>query len=188
MMHSRILKHARNAFFFALSVILFGTLLCRTARVHAQARPSPHTNVLSVDVLPLAYDYPLTLQYEFKSDPVSSWVFRLHFWPSPDPSGDWSGYGIGAAYRIYIADSRALTGLSVAPAADVFFFHETLFGTSQRTAIGADIGGDLAYKWIFDQFAVEPLLGLRIGLEPNVAPGRGSGLEGLIGLFAGYAW
>ncbi|HZK76404.1 MAG TPA: hypothetical protein VFD13_05790, partial [Candidatus Kapabacteria bacterium] len=62
------------------------------------------------------------------------------------------------------------------------------FNTSQRTAICFDIGGDIAYKWIFDQFAVEPILGLRIGFGPNVAPTRAIGTEPLIGLSGGYAW
>ena len=179
---------AKSVLSFAIAMTLAGGLLVSANRARAQARPSPATQVASVDFLPLAYDYPVTLQYEFKSDPVSSWMFRLHYWPSPDPSGDWSGYGLGAAYRFYIADSRALTGLSVAPAADVFFFRETLFNTSQRTAICFDIGGELAYKWIFDQFAVEPILGLRVGFGPNVAPNRATGTEPLIGLSVGYAW
>lgn len=174
--------------FLTISMALAGGLLCSANRASAQARPSPATQVVSVDFLPLAYSYPLTFQYEFKADPVTSWMFRLHYWPSPSSDGTWSGYGLGAAYRFFIADSRALTGLSVAPAADLFFFHQTLFGSSQRTAICFDIGGDIAYKWIFDQFAVEPLLGLRIGFGPNLAPSRAIGTEPLIGLSGGYAW
>ncbi|MFI5202777.1 MAG: hypothetical protein ACHQNE_10350 [Candidatus Kapaibacterium sp.] len=180
-------SYATGTLLFVLSFMLAGLLLSAN-RARAQARPSPATQVISVDPVPLAYDYPLTVQYEYKADPVSSWMFRLHYWPSPDPSGDWSGYGLGAAYRFYIADSRALTGLSVAPAADLFFFRETLFNTSQRTAICFDVGADLAYKWIFDQFAVEPILGLRVGFGPNVSPNRATGTEPLIGVSGGYAW
>src|SRR5579872_5036519 len=187
-MQFRTTTLATGALLFVLSLTIASGLLCSAQCARAQARPSPATQVISVDFLPLAYDYPLTVQYEFKADPVTSWMFRVHYWPSPDPSGDWSGFGIGAAYRFFIADSRALTGLSVAPAADLFFFRQTLFNTSQRTAICFDIGGDIAYKWIFDQFAVEPILGLRIGFGPNVSPTRAIGTEPLIGLSAGYAW
>jgi hypothetical protein len=177
-----------RALLLAMSITFAAGLLCSANRASAQARPSPATQVVSVDFLPLAYDGPLTFQYELKADPVSSWMFRLHYWPSPDPSGDWSGFGVGASYRFYIADSRALTGLSVEPAADLFFFNQTLFGSSQRTAICFDIGGDIEYKWIFDQFAVEPMLGLRIGFGPNIAPARAIGTEPVIGLSGGYAW
>lgn len=177
-----------RALFLAISITFAGGILCSANPGYSQARPSPATQVVSVDILPLAYSYPLTFQYEYKADPVTSWMFRLHYWPSPSPDGTWSGFGLGAAYRFFIADSRALTGLSVAPAADLFFFHQTLFGSSQRTAICFDIGGDLAYKWIFDQFAVEPLLGIRIGFGPNLAPSRAIGTEPLIGLSGGYAW
>ena len=175
---------------FALSVALVLFISISACRVYGQARPSPLENVISVDPLPLAYDGPLVLQYELKAGPVESWLFRVQYWPSPDPSGNWSGFGIGAAYRFFIADSRALTGLSVAPAADIFFFQQTITGESgsQRTAICFDIGGDVAYKWIFDDFAVEPILGLRIGITPNIAPTRASGLEPLIGVSGGYAF
>ena len=179
---------AKSVLSFAIAMTLAGGLLVSANRARAQARPSPATQVASVDILPLAYDYPLTLQYEFKSDPVSSWMFRLHYWPSPNPN--WSGYGLGAAYRFYIADSRALTGLSVAPAADIFFFHESLPGITgtQHTAICFDIGGDIAYKWIFDQFAIEPLLGIRIGFGPSLSPSNATTTEPVIGLSVGYAW
>ncbi len=51
------------------------------------------------------------------------------------------------------------------------------------------IGGDIGYKWIFDQFSVEPLVGLRIGFTPAAnAPGNGTGAIGTISVYVGYAW
>jgi hypothetical protein len=156
------------------------------SKTYAQARPSPATQAISVDFVPLIYTFPITLQYEFKSDPVSSWVLRLHYWPGL--AADYSAFGLGAAYRFYIADSRALTGLAVAPAADVFFFSQPqqLGGTGSRSAIGFDLGGDISYKWIFDQFAVEPIFGLRFGIGSNV--GAFTTISPLIGVNLGYAW
>ena len=171
-------------FFVLLSVVSFGI----STRASAQARPSPATQVASIDPIPLLYDGALMLQYEYKAGPVYSWMFRVDYWSNPDPTGQWSAFGFGAAYRVYIADSRALTGLSVAPVADIFFARQTIDGSSQRSAICFDIGGDLAYKWIFDDFSVEPIFGLRIGFGPNVAPTRATGFEPLIGVSGGYAW
>ncbi len=156
------------------------------SKTYAQARPSPATQVVSVDFVPLLYTFPITFQYEFKVDPVTSWAFRLHFWPGL--TADYSGFGFGAAYKIYIADSRALTGLAVAPAADLFFFHQPqqLGGNGTRSGIGFDIGGDLSYKWIFDQFAVEPIFGLRFGIGSDVA--AFTTIQPIIGCALGYAW
>ncbi|HEY3875085.1 MAG TPA: hypothetical protein VGM92_06385 [Candidatus Kapabacteria bacterium] len=161
-----------------------------TSSLHAQARPSPATQVLSVDVVPLLTGSTLSLQYEFKSDPTSSWLIRANFWPSPAP--EWNGFGIGAAYRFYIADSRALTGLSAAPAVDLLFFSQSSENETVQshfgTQIGVAIGGDLAYKWIFSQFAVEPVLGLRVGLGASQVPGGFQTIYALIGCSLGYAW
>jgi hypothetical protein len=172
---------------FALfaALVLFVTI--SASQVYGQARPSPMENVISIDPLPLAYDGSLVLQYEYKNGPVESWLFRLHYWPDPSTLSGWSGFGAGAAYRFYVADSRALTGLSVAPAADIFFFRQP---TLNYSSICADIGGDIAYKYIFDDFAIEPLLGLRIGfaLSGVTSPTRATGLEGLIGFAVGYAF
>jgi hypothetical protein len=154
----------------------------------AQARPSPATQVISVDFIPLVLTFPVTFQYEYKMDPVTSLALRLHFWPGI--TSDYTGFGFGGAYRFYIADSRALTGLAVAPAADLFFFRQSqqLGGTGNRSAIGVDLGGDISYKWIFDQFAVEPLFGLRFGFGGANAPPVFTTIEPLIGCNLGYAW
>jgi hypothetical protein len=171
---------------FVLLVLL--AVSFSASRSYAQARPSPATQVLSVDFVPLAIGYPLSFQYEYKADPVTSWLLRLHYWPGLAAS--WSGFGFGAAYRFYIADSRALTALSVAPAADLFLFHQSELenNSGTRSAIAVAIGGDLAYKWIFDQFAVEPIVGLRYGIGPSQTPAAVATIYPIIGCSLGSAW
>lgn len=172
-----------------LAWIALITVTFTAGKTYAQARPSPATSAISVDFVPLIYTFPLTFQYEMKSDPVSSWILRLHYWPGL--TGQYTGYGVGAAYRFYVADSRALTGLAVAPAADLFFFRQAQLtgGTgSSRSAIGFDIGGDLSYKWIFDQFLVEPIFGLRFGIGGSNTPTTFTTIQPLIGVNLGYAW
>ena len=170
---------------FTVLLVTIVMLSLPASRSYGQARPSPKENVISVDPLGLAYHDPLTFQYEYKSGPVNSWVFRLHYWPTYFEADDWSAFGLGAAYRFYIADSRALTGLSVEPAADLYFFKGA---NSGRSAIVFWIGGGIAYKWIFDDFALEPMLGFRIGFGSQVAPGFATGAQGILALNAGYAW
>ncbi len=170
--------------FFALTAMF--VLSFSASKSYAQARPSPATQVVSVDFVPLVYTFPVTFQYEFKTDPVTSWMLRLHYWPGL--TADYTGFGFGAAYRLYIADSRALTGLAIAPAADIFFFRQPqqLGGTGSRSGIGFDLGGDLSYKWIFDQFAVEQILWLRFGIGSDV--GAFTTIQPIIGAGLGYAW
>jgi hypothetical protein len=175
---------------FVLTLVIGLVTIAATNSSYGQARPSSKTQVISADPLGLAYQFPLTFQYEYKAGPINSWALRAHWWPSRVSGGigEWSGFGMGGAYRVFVADSRALTGLSVAPAVDLFFFTQTLNGTKQRSAIDGWIGGDLAYKWIFDQFSVEPLLGLRIGFGANDGPAYATGMEAIISFSGGYAW
>jgi hypothetical protein len=171
-----------------LVVIALIALSFSATKTYAQARPSPATQVISVDFIPLVLTFPVTVQYEYKVDPVTSWAFRLHFWPGI--TDNYTGFGFGAAYRLYIADSRALTGLAVAPVADLFFFRQSqqIGGTGTRSAVGVDLGGDLTYKWIFDEFAVEPIFGLRFGIGGSNAPPVFTTIQPLIGCSLGYAW
>jgi hypothetical protein len=185
----KITKNMKFGFSKCLAWIALVVITFTVGKTYAQARPSPATSVVSVDFVPLIYTFPITFQYEMKSDPVSSLVLRLHYWPGL--TGQYTGYGVGGAYRFYVADSRALTGLAVAPAADLFFFRQAQLagGTgSSRSAIGFDIGGDLSYKWIFDQFAVEPIFGLRFGIGGSNIPTSFTTIQPLIGVNLGYAW
>src|SRR5205809_7358627 len=112
---------------FALFFVVLGALVASSNSARSQARPSPKTQVFSVDPVGLILDDPLILQYEYKTGPVNSWAFRALWWPyGVDISYDWTAFGVGAAYRFYVADSRALTGLSIAPAAELFFFHGSI--------------------------------------------------------------
>lgn len=185
---------------FALYFVVIGAIFAVSDAAHSQARPSSKTQVFSVDPVGLILDDPLILQYEYKTGPVNSWAFRALWWPyGTDISYDWTAYGVGAAYRFYVADSRALTGLSIAPAAELLFFHGSFAGgaSSSKSGIAVWIGGDVGYKWIFDDFSVEPMLGLRIGLGPSsgdasksAVPTQATGVgsrQVVIGLFGGYA-
>jgi hypothetical protein len=187
-------KFTRFAFYFAV----IGALVASSNSARSQARPSPKTQVISVDPVGLILAAPLIVQYEYKTGPVNSWAFRGLWWPYGINNGyDWSAFGVGGAYRFYVADSRALTGLNIAPVAEVFFFHGSNLAINgqARTGIAVWIGGDVGYKWIFDDFSVEPMLGLRIGMGPSQSGSTGvpadvTGIgskQVVIGLFGGYA-
>ena len=176
---------------FLVAGLLAAVLVAGSTRVSAQARQSSKAHVVEADPLGLAVNMPFNVSYEYKDGPVNSWVIRGHYWGglTGNGAGSWSGPGLGAAYRYYIADSRAITALSVAPKADLFFFNQSLPNGTGATAIVLWIGGEISYKWIFDQFCVEPSLGLHIGYTPATnSPTKPTGGVATIGLNAGYAW
>ena len=176
----------------ALALLVFFVTLSAADATNSfgQARPSSKSNVISIDPLSFFANEPATLQYEIKAGPVNSWAFRLHYWTGlTGGSETWSGFGVGGAYRFYIADSRALTGLSVEPAASLMLFSGTIAAGTGHKAVALLIGGDIEYKWIFDQFSIEPIVGLRIGYTPsNPAPQNATGFIAIIGIGAGYAF
>jgi hypothetical protein len=168
--------------FITAAMLLVGALGISTTNASAQARPSSKGSVLSLDVLELALQGPLSIQYEWRTTSVNSWALRGYFWPARE---NFSAFGLGGAYRFFVADSRALTGLSVAPAADIFFFSNSF---SDRSATVFDIGGDLAYKWIFDAFSVEPMFGIRIGIGGSQTVSYATGFLPVLSVNLGYAW
>jgi hypothetical protein len=163
-------------------------LIASASTIFAQARASAKTQVISVDALGLFQGGGfISAQYEWRTAPTNSIHIRGIFSKYDAGANDtYSGFGVGGAYRFYIAESRALTGLSVAPVAHIFFFSST-FG---RHTTALSIGGEVAYKWIFDQFSVEPGLGVQIGL----ALGENVGINFLTKtrpyaqVHLGYAW
>lgn len=148
----------RNILFSLALVVVIGLSATLTTNLYAQARTSTKTQVLSIDALGLFQSGNIvTLQYEWKTAPTNSFHIRGRF---SDFGGFYTGFGVGAGYRFYIADSRALTGLNVAPVAEAWFYNSSALNSSS-TVFG--LGAEVGYKWIFDQFAVEPGVGLGFG-------------------------
>ncbi len=106
--------------------------------------------------------------------------------------GGTTAFGFGGSYRWYfnLNDGKSpLEGLSAGPAVTIGFwdyggykiFNESYGGTSIA------IGGELAYKWIFNQFVVEPIL--RVNFNVTDVSGLGSTYRGYgLGVNLGYAW
>ncbi len=168
---------------FCIALLIACTIGAGNSRLSAQARPSPKSNVISVGLLSLVQVPGMVLfQYEWRSGPVNSIALRAAF-----QTGylGYSGFLLGGAYRFFIADSRALTGLSVAPAIDILIYGNSAIG---RNYTSFDIGGDLAYKWIFDAFSVEPIVFLRLGIAGGEGLSAYSGVRPGIDVMLGYAF
>ena len=151
-------------------------------------RASAKNNDISVDFVNFFVHTTLSAQYEWKVGPTSSWAARAYFVATGASNNNTIAFGLGAAYRFYILDSRALSGFTIAPAADIFFFKNSNLGKSK---ISFAIGGDAGYKWFFDQITVEPVLGFRDGFSgAEVIPGVNNftSIYFTGSVYIGYAW
>ena len=169
------------------SITVIAACLLLTASVSstfAQARASVKTQVISVDGLGYFLNgHLISAQYEWRTSTTNSIHIRGIF-SNYGGTNEYSGFGVGGAYRFYIIDSRALTGLSVAPVAHVFFLSSSKKGATTQVI---SVGGEVAYKWLFDQFSVEPGVGLQIGFLGDQVP-QMTGTRPYAQIYLGYAW
>lgn len=163
-----------------IAVVAFMFLFGSAREGQAQSR-SNISSAISADPISLLVWHVLNAQYEWKASTFNSYVVRGDLYTY----GDFKAFGAGFAYRWYLADTRAITGLSLAPSADILFFSN---GITDRSSTAFTIGGDLAYKWNFNQFVVEPILRLFIGIAGNDVPSGYSGVNPTIGVNLGYGW
>lgn len=141
-------------------------------------------NDLSIDFINLFEQHYVSLQYEFSLSDESSLALRLYFAPKSSYTNDYAAPGIGAAYRFYITNDRAVSGFNLGPAVDAFFFSNS--NTNRSTTV-LSIGGDVAYKLLAGHFSAEPQLSLRFGaIGDYVTNYSGAYVYGSV--YLGYAW
>ncbi len=173
-----------------LAVLIISGIFSAPKIGYAQ-RTTSKNNDIAVDFVDFLVNNTFTAQYEFKSTSTSSFLIKALYVTknTGTATGTLSAFGVGGAWRFYILDSRALAGFSVDGALDFFFFKNT---TLSRNNIAFAIGPDAAYKFFFDQFTVEPTLGVRVGIIPenNPPPGENtfSGLYPVASIYLGWAW
>jgi len=98
----------------------------------------------------------------------------------------WSGIGITASYRWYVFQEqyKMLKGLSFGPLVTLDFLSYETASFKNGTPLG--VGGEFAYKWIFDGFVVEPIIQVHFSVISfdGSEKYRPFGL----GINVGYAW
>ncbi len=154
-------------------------------------RASQWNNNIALDLL---VDYAINnafhLQYEGKLSSETSFNVRAEYVTKKtiDPDNPTTALGFGGGFRFYMLDSRALSGFSIAPSVDVYFFKNS--GTDRRSVLFA-VGADAAYKFFFNQFTVEPTVGARDGFAgSNLPAGEESftGIYPVVSIYLGWAW
>lgn len=148
-----------------------------------------YTRAITIDPLDFLVSKVINVTYEQMLSEKNSFTIFASYYAY---SGDWSAYGIGGSYRWYLPgvldDGKSpYEGLSVGPMARVSFWDYT-----GPNPLGTDyggsyvvLGGEAAYKFVFDRWVVEPIL--RLGFGVTELDGLGySGWGG--GVNIGYAF
>src|SRR5438046_1837345 len=144
--------------FISVFLIVIALLPLLTQSGFSQRASAKNNDIAGDFVGYLMPENTFTVQYEWKAASTQSWVVRAEFLI---PGKNTTAFGVGAGMRFYVLDSRALSGFSVGPVGDVLFFKNNDLG---KSIVAFAIGGDIAHKWFFDQFTVEPSFGLRFGI------------------------
>ncbi len=181
----------KTRLFASLLVILLYSVLLVLPKAGYSQRASSKNNDIAIDFVDYLVWNTFSGQLELKLNPTSSLLLKAEYvlksTTSSSTNGNTTAIGFGAAYRFYILDSRALSAFSVAPAVDVFFFKNLI-----RNNILFSLGADGAYKFFFDQFTVEPTVGVRFGITPGgqLPEGESSftGIYPVVAIYLGYAW
>ena len=164
----------------AIAFLVVLTLSALPNRTQAQA----YSKSIGADPLGLAFGL-FNATFESKISSTNSFTLFGSYWTYVD----WSAYGFGGSYRWYFDlndGKRPITGLSAGPFASVGFW--TWGGPSYIDYSGGTsfaIGGEVAYKWVFGGFVVEPIL--RLALPVSKVNGLNYTSFGL-GCTLGYAW
>lgn len=143
-----------------------------------------YNSAISANPIALAYGM-FNATYESRMTAVNSFTISGYYWSF----SNWTAFGFGGSYRWYlklVQDKKTpLEGLSAGPAIAIGFWKWNYAGYNYSGGTSIAIGGEAAYKWVFDGFVVEPILQIMF----NVA-----NIEGLdyrpfgAGVNIGYAW
>jgi hypothetical protein len=175
----------KTRFSFIFTMLLVVGLFCVPKAGYSQRASSNNNNISGDFVGFLMPENTFTIQYEWKANSVQSWAVRAQY---VVPGHNTTAFGVGGEMRFYFLDSRALAGFSVGPVADVFFFKNNDLGKSK---VLFAVGGDIAHKWFFDHFTVEPSFGLRYGIssgEVFTSIAKYTTIYPVGSIYLGYAW
>lgn len=131
----------------------------------------------------------LNVQYEFRYEKDNSIALRANFVGYDIGSFSNSAFGFGGTYRWYHS-TKPVVGLWYGPSADLLFWtakekNKITSATYKSSFLG--VGGDIGYKWNFNQFGVEIYGGLRYYIG-DIAGLPFGGASLIAGVNLGYIW
>jgi hypothetical protein len=156
--------------------------------LHAQGQ---YKHAISGDPLDLLISKVFNATYEHQLSAKNTFTVSASYYSYSDW---WSAMGIGGSYRWYFPGlfndgKNPIEGFSAGPMARVSFWSwdgpDTPYYDDYTGDVYIVIGGEAAYKWVFDGFVVEPIV--RIGFGVTDITGLGYDAYGA-GVNIGYAW
>lgn len=131
----------------------------------------------------------LNVQYEFYYEKNNSISVRGNFVGYEIGSFSNTAFGVGSTYRWY-HNKKPVVGLWYGPSADLLIWsakEKARLSTNTYQSLFLGLGGDVGYKWNFNQFGVEVFGGLRyyFGHIANLDFG---GAALIAGVSLGYLW
>lgn len=147
-----------------------------------------HNKAVMVNPLGLFWGV-MNIQYEFRYTAENSIALRANFVGYDLGSFSNSAFGFGGSYRWY-PNTKPVVGLWYGPSADLLFWsakEKNRIVPNTYTSSFFGIGGDVGYKWDFNQFGVEIFGGLRYYFG-QIAGLSFGGASLVAGLNLGYLW
>lgn len=150
-----------------------------------------YTKAITVDPILLLQWNDLRFRYETSLSSKNSLALDLEL---DNRYNDVVGFRVGALYRWYFRDvfpvhTAGLEGFNLGPYALLGFYSWDYPVSNERrerrTNVHLELGGELAYKWVFGGFTIEP--NFRLGF-PVVKKGYYTNFYYGFGVGLGYAW
>ena len=166
---------------FVVLIIATLALSLPSKGVYAQS----YNNAISANPIGLAFGM-LNATYESRLSAVNTFTISGYYWKIVD----WTAFGFGGSYRWYLKllqdNKKPIEGLSAGPALAIGFWKwDGPYGSTLDGGTSIAIGGEVAYKWVFDGFVVEPIITIMFNAASITGltydPFRG-------GVNLGYAW
>lgn len=165
-----------------LAVSLFVTFIFVgfSSNVYSQRVVKNYNEAITANPLALAFGI-FNVNYEMQVSKENTLVIGGIYYGYQG----WTGFGVSGTYKWYIFQDqeKPIKGFGFGPSAAIAFLGYTNDTYSNRMSLS--IGGEASYKWIFDDFVLEPVFGINYNVLSE------AGLDWrpfYLGVNVGYAW
>jgi hypothetical protein len=165
-----------------LAIILFSAFIFAglNQSAYSQRTIKNYNEAITANPLALAFGI-LNVNYEMQVSKENSLIIGGTYYGYQG----WTGFGLNGIYKWYLFQDQevALKGFGFGPSVGVAFLGYTNASYSSRMSLS--IGGEASYKWIFDDFVLEPVFGINYNVLSQ------AGLDWrpfYLGVNVGFAW
>jgi hypothetical protein len=168
----------KNLLIIAGIVLLL--IFTSSSELSAQRVIKNYNEAITANPLALAFGI-FNVNYEMQVSAENSLVLGATYYGYQG----WSGLGVSGIYKWYLFQDaeKAIKGFGFGPSAAIGFLNYRDDSYSNRMSLA--IGGEASYKWIFDDFVLEPVFGINYNVLSE------AGLDWrpfYLGVNVGYAW